>query len=146
MERRKRLMLETKTFENFIDDYSGLPNIPGIIEQNGYLLALPAPMEINGIDGLYKVEATEQLESSESVFHIVTDNEDYEYALHQFLKSDRFVIPDTIKVLVLYFDNELGVYTTLGLRVNLEKLEYKDGCLCPHQNHQHVKQFGCFLS
>ncbi|WP_157593290.1 hypothetical protein [Rufibacter tibetensis] len=76
-----------------------------------------------GIDGLYRVEVVGQLGSCDCVYHIVADSEDYEFAMYQFLESDSCVIPQSINVLLVYFDGQLGVYTTMGVKVKLEMIK-----------------------
>ena len=116
---RRRLNIITKSFEDFNNNYPELPQISGLVEQDSYLLALPAALEIMGKDIMYKIEAIEQIDSYGCVFHVVANQEDYEYSLYQFLNADRFAIPDAIKVLLFFHDQELGVYTTLALKVRM---------------------------
>lgn len=132
---------------NTRDNTSILPNIPGIHQQEGFLLAIPESFMVNTADGRsYNLEVAEILTRDECVYNLYTTVENYQDTLEKFVNTDTSKLISGVSVLVIYHDEELGLYSTLNLWVNLAQvLENEDAVLEPADTERMVMVFKDFV-
>ncbi|ARS35824.1 hypothetical protein [Pontibacter actiniarum] len=95
------------------------------LDKDAYELDVPAPLRVYTKGGVYEVIPSGIIEEKTNLYHCITSAEDYDYVLEQFVKNQMHVFYSSLKVLVLYFDQELALHATMPLRVNVDRLQEK---------------------
>jgi hypothetical protein len=98
-------------------------NLPGIVSQDGFLLAIPPTIEVFAKDVHYRAEVAGVLKNEERVYDLITTIENYHFDIQYYMDSDVSRLASEITVLVIYFDSELHYYCTLAVGINLIRLE-----------------------
>lgn len=124
-----------------------LPAIPGIHQQEGFLLAIPEAFIATAADGVcYCIQVDEVMSREVCVYNLLTTVENYEHTLAQFVNSDISKLNPSVTVLVTYFDEELGLYSSLSLCVNLTRIvDDEDNLFEPQDTERIVMAFRDFL-
>ncbi|MFD3000410.1 hypothetical protein ACFS7Z_08575 [Pontibacter toksunensis] len=104
----------------WLDD---LPAIPGVHQQEGFLLAIPADFQVTTDEGvIYNIEVAQVLPRDSATFNLVTTVDEFQATLTRFVNTDKKKLTPSIAVLVTYYDEQLGLYSTLDLWVNLTEV------------------------
>ncbi|MBF8962153.1 hypothetical protein I0P70_02750 [Pontibacter sp. FD36] len=95
------------------------------LDKDVYELDIPAPLRVHTNDGVYEIVPVGIIEDNKNLFNCITSFEDFDYVVEQYVKNQMNIFSSSIKVLVLYYDQELALYSTLPLRVHIDRLEEK---------------------
>jgi hypothetical protein len=98
-------------------------NLPGIYKQADFLLAIPPAIEVITNDAHFRAEVNYVVENEERVYDLVTSIEDYPFAMQEFIDSKIGRLSYEFAVLVIYYDSELGYYSTMTVNVLLIEID-----------------------
>lgn len=95
------------------------------LDKDAYELDVPTPLRVCTDDGVYEVIPAGIIEEKTNLYHCITSFEDFDYVLKQYVKNRMHIFSSSIKVLVLFYDQELALHATMPLRVNIDRLQEK---------------------
>ncbi|GAB3202192.1 hypothetical protein ABID22_003825 [Pontibacter aydingkolensis] len=98
------------------------------LDKDAYELDIPAPLRIQTKGGGYEVVPSGIIEEKTNIYHCITSAEDYNYVLEQYVKNQMHIFSSSIKVLVLFYDQELAMHATMPLQVSIDRLEEEVSC------------------
>jgi hypothetical protein len=95
----------------------------GSYKQGEYLLAMPPDVEVITNASHFRAEINFVVENEERIYDLVTSIEDYPYSMQEFIDSKIGKLSTEYTVLVIYYDSELGYYSTMTVAVILIEID-----------------------
>lgn len=92
------------------------------IDSDAYELDVPRNFQVTADGTAYEVKVKEIVKENTHVFHCITSYEDYEYVMEQYVKNQMHMFTNQVKVLLLYYDEQLGLHATMPVRVSVEAI------------------------
>ncbi|GAB3533116.1 hypothetical protein GCM10027443_18000 [Pontibacter brevis] len=87
------------------------------LDSDMYELDVPKNLRVVTKDGVYDVVVESVIK--DNLFDCVTSFEDYDYVMEQYVKKQMHIFSPSIRVLVLFYDEELALHATMPVRVSI---------------------------
>lgn len=92
------------------------------LDKDAYELEVPQDFQVTADGILYEVKVEEIIKEKNHLFNCVTSAEDYPYVMEQYVKKQMHIFSSEVKVLVLFYDEELALYAAMPAWVSIKEI------------------------
>ena len=97
------------------------------LESDAYELEVPKSFTVTCDNIVYEVVVVEIIRENNhnNLFNCVTSAEDYDYVMQQYVRNQMHVFSSQVKVLVIYYDEQLALHATLPIKAEIREVAYE---------------------